>query len=215
MGLVHFGVHAPLTLKLKELYDIKCFVETGTYMGKTSEWASQHFEQVYTIEGSEQLWLAASQKYQHVKNIRFLHGDSPQQLAKILPEIVSPTIFWLDAHWCGGQTFGQKDTTCPLIEELRVLNQSDIQHFILIDDARLFTAPPPKPHNFEAWPTIGEVITEIGRGKGNPYTIIFDDVIVSVPTYARTSLAEFYQEHVQQFQKRLSSFRTKLVNILK
>ena len=52
MGIVRAGIPEELTLYLKGKYSINTFVETGTYLGHTAQWAAQHFE-THTIEMSE------------------------------------------------------------------------------------------------------------------------------------------------------------------
>ncbi|MDR1514735.1 MAG: hypothetical protein LBS45_03495 [Synergistaceae bacterium] len=56
----------------------------------------------------------------------------------------SPMLFWLDAHWSGGDTAGE-NIQCPLLEELKIILDSNSSHFILIDDARLILASPLLP----------------------------------------------------------------------
>jgi hypothetical protein len=85
----------------------------------------------------------------------------------------------LDAHWSGGDTYGQEDE-CPILEELKIIFNSPIKNFaILIDDARLFLAPPPLPHILKSWPTIRQIIKVIPEEFD---IIINDDVIFIVPT---------------------------------
>ena len=47
-------------LKIFSLYpqykNIRIFVETGTYKGETARMASKHFERVYTLEISQELF---------------------------------------------------------------------------------------------------------------------------------------------------------------
>jgi hypothetical protein len=38
--------------------------------------------------------------YAHHKNIEFICGDGPTELAKIVPRLNEPAVFWLDSHWC-------------------------------------------------------------------------------------------------------------------
>ncbi|WP_228056526.1 FkbM family methyltransferase [Microcoleus sp. LEGE 07076] len=118
-------------------------------------------------------------------------GHTKEQLKLVVPQLNEPALFWLDAHWMGGGTAGENDE-CPLLEELEIINNSECEHFILIDDARLFLSPPPSPHRIEQWPSLNEIIATLSA-KTNTYTVIFEDAIVSVPERAKSVLAQFCQ----------------------
>lgn len=184
------GLPKALILQLQAHYHIETFIETGTFQAKTARWAAQHFKTVLTIEQAKSLYdkVAALP----VKNITFIYGDSRQHLVPIVNELIQPAIFWLDGHWSGSETYGKEDE-CPLLEEIAALNTSPVMHFILIDDARLFLAPPPYPHQREAWPEIETVIKALKTR--HPYQIIiFQDVIVAVPPQAYPFVREYCQQ---------------------
>lgn len=185
------GPPEELVLLLKRQYHISCFVETGTHRGGTAAWGAEHFDRVVTIERSKELYQEAQNRYGHL-GIDFVNGDTRDHLNSILSELKQPGLFWLDAHWSGGQTYGADDQ-CPLIEELRMINDAAAEHFLLIDDARLFLSPPPRPHRVEQWPTICEVVGAL-QSRRKRYTVISEDVIISVPEYARCVVAQFCQE---------------------
>ena len=189
MGL---GNCKPLMLVLKNEYNLPTFVETGTWKGDTSVWASQHFQKVFTVEFAKHIYESTSSIYSHVKNIEFLWGHTKDQLKFIVPQLNEPALFWLDAHWMGGGTAGENDE-CPLLEELEIINNSEWEHFILIDDARLFLSPPPSPHRIEQWPSLNEIIATLSA-KTSRYIVIFEDAIVSVPKRAQSVLAQFCQD---------------------
>jgi FkbM family methyltransferase len=189
MGL---GDCKQLMLVLKNEYNLPTFVETGTFQGSTSVWASEHFQKVFTIEFAKHIYEATSTAYSHVKNIEFLWGHTKDQLKLVVPQLKEPALFWLDAHWMGGGTAGENDE-CPLLEELQIINDSECEHFILIDDARLFLSPPPSPHRIEQWPGIHEIMATLSAGKKR-YTVIFEDAIVSVPERAKAVVAQHCQD---------------------
>jgi len=134
------GPPAEVLDKIREL-GVKVFVETGTYKAQTSVWASKRFDIVYTVEASKKLYNEAVEEYGNIRNIKFMHGISKESLREIINEIDTQAVFWLDAHWSGGETFGSDDE-CPLIDELGLITKKRIKHYILIDDARLFMCPP-------------------------------------------------------------------------
>ncbi len=189
MGL---GDCKQLMLVLKNEYNLPTFVETGTWKGDTSVWASQHFQNVFTVEFAKHIYESTSGIYSHVKNIEFLWGHTKEQLKLVVPQLKEPALFWLDAHWMGGGTAGENDE-CPLLEELEIINNSECEHFILIDDARLFLSPPPSPHRIEQWPSLNEIIATLSA-KTSRYTVIFEDAIVSVPERAKSVVAQFCQD---------------------
>jgi FkbM family methyltransferase len=192
MGSVRMGPPAEILEKLKSNFSLQQFIETGTYLGETTYWASQLFERVITIEYSKTLYENAIERYQQQKNIQFLFGDTRSRLREIVPDLASPSVFWLDAHWCGWVTYGETDE-CPLLEEIEIINQSDQDHFILIDDARLFLSPPPLPHVAQQWPDITEVLKALESENHRRYVVIFEDVIIAVPDYAKPLLINHLQ----------------------
>lgn len=191
MGMVRMGPPSELVLKLKKQLAITRFIETGTLFGNTARWAANHFQHVATIENSPGLYQAAKEKCAPFDNIEVIYGHSKEKLGEILAVHTSPAIFWLDAHWSGGATYGERDE-CPLIEEIAVIQRAGREHVILIDDARLFVAPPPLPHNADAWPNIAEIVKALdGVGDGRRYHVIFEDVIISVPATARNVVIDY------------------------
>ena len=191
MGSVHFSVPEQLILFLKQKFELEDFVETGTFQGTSAAWASRHFKRVFTIEANEPLWQAARTRHGQLANVQFILGNSPEQLAKLLPSLRRP-LFWLDAHWCGPHTAGENDE-CPLLAELAAVAAANIEpKVVLIDDARYFLAPPPTGHNhkWEQWPDLAAVLSALGA-CGNPYIVVEDDVIAAVPRTARADLVGF------------------------
>lgn len=189
MGIIRMGPPEELVIKLREFFKVDCFVETGTYMGGTAIWASQRFAKVVTIENSPEIYKSTSERLSHIKNIEFLFGHTSVRLDEIVAKLQAPAIFWLDAHWSGGLTYGKTDE-CPILTELEITNRSDFPHCILIDDARLFTAPPPPPHNTKYWPDITALLAAINSKQGR-YTVIVEDIILSVPESARHLVEEY------------------------
>jgi len=193
MGLVRMGPPSELMLQLKDRYELRDFIETGTYYGGTAVWAASHFDNVTTIEYSREIFEEAVARHGKVRNINFIFGDSRSVLNAIVPKLSRPAIFWLDGHWSGGQTYGENDE-CPLIDEIYAINISTHAHLLFIDDARLFTSPPPRPHRIEQWPSIGEVIEALKFGNHKYYIVVVEDAIIAVPEYAKDPVASYCQE---------------------
>jgi hypothetical protein len=193
MGCFQMGPPTDLVLRLKSEYGLKDFVETGTYYGKTAFWAASYFDRVITIEYSKKIYDEVISRPGKPKNIQFLFGDSTHLLKTIVPALPCPAFFWLDSHWCEGETHGQGDD-CPLLQEISEIIISPQRHFIFIDDARLFMSPPPLPHQADQWPSISGVVDVLRKGTYQPYIVIFNDVIISVPDMAKPFLVRYCQE---------------------
>lgn len=115
------------------------FLESGTFRGDTVEAMLPFFRKLISIELFEELYLAATKRFEGNENVSILNGDSGKILASVINEIEGPIVYWLDGHYSGAGTALSKDTQCPIIAELKAVttrgNPADV---ILIDDARLF-----------------------------------------------------------------------------
>jgi hypothetical protein len=124
-------------------YRLGTLVETGTYLGFMIRATLRVFQRVYSVELDEVLHRRAARKFSRYKHITVLQGDSSTVLAKLLPSLHEPCLFWLDAHHSSGATFktGKGNLLTPIVAELeQILAHSHAQqHVILIDDAREFT----------------------------------------------------------------------------
>lgn len=207
MGASNLGCPAKIVLDLAKLGDVTVFVETGTFLGGTTRWAAKHFKDVYTIELSEQLYKVSSTALKKLGNVQPLLGDSREKLSEILASIVDRrAVHWLDGHWSGQGTSGSSNE-CPLLDEIKILTER-INDIILIDDARLFLAAPPSPHNPEHWPTISEVVNVIMRGRDDRFIQIFDDVIFVVPN--NEPMRDRLIQEAQQYQARSAALWPKV-----
>jgi hypothetical protein len=222
MGLIQMGVPEDITLFLKEIFKSDLFIETGTFYGGTASWASKYFKKVHTIEFSEPIYNATSEKLAHISNINFHFGDTRTLLNKILLEehASQNAILWLDAHWSSGLTYGQNDE-CPLLKELEILSECKQEVCILIDDARLFLAPPPLPHNCNQYPSIQEIFNAY---KKDAFITVYNDVIIIIPSYQKDAYQKFLQAKTTtdwnetsrlKEDSLLSDFKKLLKNILK
>lgn len=118
-------------------YKTQVMVETGTLLGDMVEAMKNHFNEIYSIEINPELAKKAQLRFAGNKNIHIIENDSSIALKDLLPEIHEPALFWLDGHYSGGETGrGEKDT--PILEELEAIYSTDLDHVVLIDDARLF-----------------------------------------------------------------------------
>ena len=192
MGIVQFSIPKELVLRLISEKPFNNFVETGTYKGGTTFWAAQYFPKVYTIEIDSELSAQAASHPMNAGNIEFLVGDSRVVLPKLIStKIQGSSLFWLDGHWCSGG--GGKDAECPLLEELTAISSlKDV--VVLIDDARCFLGPLPKPHNSSDWPRIDQIFQLAKKLFPTHRVTIQDDVILILPPFYFKVFEDFWEE---------------------
>ena len=161
---VSSNIPGPLLASLRRKYRFDVFVETGTAAGHTTELAAVMFDRVYTVELSKQQRAVAMGRLRDYSNIDFKLGESPKFIRDIRDDLDNRSVlFWLDAHWCGGERLGPE---CPLLEELAAIGeQFPSRWVVLIDDARLFFNPPPPPHRPEDWPTFSQITDAVHRWR--------------------------------------------------
>lgn len=195
MGFTRMGAPTELVTFVSNLAGISTFIEGGTYTGGTSRWASHHFNTVHTIEAQRSIYQRTKASLAEFKNIKFWNSTTIEALPMILSEIEdTPSTFWLDAHWSGGETYGI-DAECPLIDEIEIILKSNLNHIIFIDDARLFLAPPPLPHKKNHWPSINQLFSTL-NSHGERYLVILDDVIISTPIQFSEPFGSFVQSYI-------------------
>ncbi len=166
--------------RLRSNLQADCFVETGTFQGATAKAMSSRFAEVYTVEASHELYQAAARNLAAFPNVHCLQGNSVERLPEILQRLNSPTIFWLDAHWCGEGT-GLIETECPLLKELELIYSHRGDHVVLIDDARLFLEKPQPPHRADDWPSFTDICNFATRVRPMPVIQLIGDVIFLGP----------------------------------
>jgi hypothetical protein len=208
MGVVNFGINKQLVQRLLEVYPINNFVETGTYLGGTSYWASTLFKEVHTIEISDELYQQAKSKYSHVKNLHFHLGDSKDILPGIVKQLDGPAVFWLDGHWCGRNT-GGKYNPCPIMDELECAT-SVKDSVILIDDFRYFLGP--NPNDFgENYPSLQSIFAFLNERLPDHYITFHDDTIICVPNKGRESVdKDWLENYSKRYPQTLKSISSKL-----
>lgn len=193
MGQVTFGIPRELVQHLRGAARTPVLVETGTNEGGTSRWAAEHFDRVTTIEGYRPLYDKVSNDPTRPANVTYLFGDTRAVLPGVVAGLNEPAIFWLDAHWCGEETFGV-EAECPILHEIEAVNAAHERqpgHVILVDDARLFLEPPPAPHRAQDWPDIAAVCAALTAVPGGRCVFVHRDVVVGVPQSLRDGLVEY------------------------
>ena len=191
MGIERMGPPDWLVERVRRRFGVTSFVETGGHLGDTAAWAAARFDKVYSVEAHRESYDKAVARHGRLANVRFVHGESAAFVADIVATLAGDAVFWLDAHWMGSGSYGEH-AECPLLAELAAINRSPYAHFLFIDDARLFLSPPPHPHRAEQWPAVTEVLQALSAKER--YTIVLEDVIVSVPAAARGEVLPWVQQ---------------------
>jgi hypothetical protein len=152
-------------------YGPQTLVETGTLFGDMIFSMKDSSQTIYSIELSDDLANKAKRRLLAYQHIQILNGDSGAILPKVLKNISTPCLFWLDAHYSGGITEKGKIDT-PVIEEMTAILEHKIKaHIILIDDARLFDGT-------RGYPTVDELRNlVIMKGPTEYDCCVADDVI--------------------------------------
>lgn len=153
-----------MTIKeYQEKYKCQILVETGTFLGDMVEAQKTRFKKVFSIELGVDLYEKAVKRFKNDKNVMIVQGDSGEMLQDVLLNINEPAILWLDGHYSAGIT-AKGDKDCPIFEEIdAIFGSKQLNHIILIDDARCF--------NGEGdYPTI-ERLTEYIKSKNVNYQV--------------------------------------------
>lgn len=143
---------------LRDLYNIKVVIETGTYHGKTTEWLCRNFDQVATIEVNDEFYAIAMSRFLNagLKNVTAIKGSSADCLTRVLEGFVAVgpysikrnfhgnVLIFLDAHWYEN----------PVLKELEAIRNSGIKPVLAIHD---FKNPEDETMGFDVYPDQGIV----------------------------------------------------------
>jgi hypothetical protein len=115
------------------------FVETGSYVGNGINEVKDDFQIVHSIELDQKWYLLCKELFINQPDIHLHLGDSSEILETLFPELNEPVIFYLDAHYSGGETaFGnEEEKGTPLLRELEILGKRNHKDIIVINDMRL------------------------------------------------------------------------------
>ncbi len=141
-------------LEIARANDLKVLVETGTYHADTLYALRNDFDELHSVELSDDYYSLSKFRLSGYSHIHLHHGDS----AKVLPIIVNtlnrPALFWLDAHYGVYRDHGAAEGVAyaPVLQELEHIfkNGISLRHCVAIDDAHYFGSD-------KNYPTIDEV----------------------------------------------------------
>lgn len=131
------------------------WVETGTFMGATTEVLMRHAAQVVSIEPEPTLHARAKARFADQPHVHLVNGLSEVVFPKLLPLLGGAVNFWLDGHFSAGETHqGPVDT--PIRQELAEIAAHRArwpQLCVCVDDLRLFGSAAPEAADYPplAW----------------------------------------------------------------
>ena len=180
---------ADLVTDLRQQLGLARAIETGTFQGGGARQLAELFSAVLTIELSPEVQRDAATRLADIPAVTSLLGDSRDVLSEVVDPSL-PTLYWLDGHWSGGVTGGE-GMECPVLEEIAAIASGHPDDCVLIDDARLFVAAPPLPHDPEQWPTLVEVFDALRAARPDAHVTLINDVIIAVPRSAKPAVDSF------------------------
>lgn len=109
---------------LIQKYGIKTIVETGTWIGNTTEALTTLSDNVYTVEINADSYHKACERLKENKNVKLFNMDSIDFLRQHMQKFERPILFFLDAHY----------PSTPLLGELNIIAENKIKPIIVIHD---------------------------------------------------------------------------------
>lgn len=196
MGAVTFSLDEKLLDSLKSELDLALFVETGTFKGDTVAQVHSYFSSVLSIELSDELYQEATRRFKGLAHVRVVHGNSAEKLQELRREYEGKsTLFWLDAHWCVATGTAGELSQCPLLGELEAIGSLEANSVVLIDDARLFMAPPLSPHEISDWPSFDEIVRKLQAMSDAHEVMVVNDVVAFFPRHIRGAMVRYGQQY--------------------
>jgi hypothetical protein len=110
--------------------NIDCFIETGSYLGKTIFFMGKNFKNIkcYSCEINREYYNNAREIVNNLENVSLELKPSPQFLYDLDKNIFNKkTLFWLDAHW----------GTDPIFNEIEFITSNFKEFVIIIDDFKI------------------------------------------------------------------------------
>jgi hypothetical protein len=176
-------------LSLRDAFGVRSFVETGTYLGDTLAKLCGDFDILRSIELSRDYYTRAVTRFANQPQIHLINADSTTGLETALDSLSEArTIFWLDAHYSGGDTAKGQSNTPIKSELLAILARQQRSDIILIDDLRYFWQARPGFLQHDALPGYPAVRDLVGllNTQGRQYDCFFlCDALLAVPSNLR------------------------------
>lgn len=129
--------------ELKYHYNLNNMVETGCWHGDGLTYANLiGIQNLFSCDINESYVLESRSR---IPSAVVHHQESIEFLKNILPTVVGPTLFWLDAHYPVYYGLEQENeiTKFPLVEELKLVRELKANYekdVIICDDLRVLSA---------------------------------------------------------------------------
>ncbi len=153
-------------------FSLRTFIETGTYHGHMVRAVKRCFERIWSIELDRNLFEEARHRFRRNHHISIVQGDSGEVLPEILAAVDTPSLFWLDSHYSGGETAKGTQVTPIRIELRHIFSHPIAGHVILIDDAHCFDGT-------SDYPSLGDLKNIILTARPSWVFEVRDDIIRS------------------------------------
>ena len=162
----------PITAEvLKQfLLPSKVFVETGSAGGAGIQAAlDAGFEEIYSADISGMSVLVCRRRFVGDERVEVHKSDAVLFLMELVPALVNPCVFWLDAH---------SNINSLILEELKTLIDAPCRtHTLLIDDRRLMQGHWRSAKEEEVHEAIHRINPQYAITYADGYTP--DDIIVA------------------------------------
>lgn len=160
-------VAAAVGLKCKKVN----FVELGTYLGHNVRRISNLFENVYTVEASEKIYLGATKLFEFTQTrINSTFGSSLNLLNSLSVSDGNAALIFLDAHYSQGIT-SSRYGTCPLLDELDLIFNKFPKSVCVIDDMRTMTG-------LDGYPTFEDIVNFLP--SGTEVVLNYDQMVLNL-----------------------------------
>ena len=195
MGAVNFSIDLDLILVLQNVLPLDTFVETGTFHGDSVWLIRDHFRAIYSVELSPDLYKEARFRFAEHSHIDLVCEESSKALASWASSMQGQSIlYYLDAHWCVEVGAAGTASRCPLLDEIRAIGPLGSECVLIIDDARLFLAPPLGRPDISGWPDFDEVLDCLRRASVTHRIMVLNDIILFYPPIVGGALKSYARQ---------------------
>lgn len=119
--------------KLRDIFNVNTFIETGTFMGINAKVQSSNFNEIITCELKKEYYKKAKRKLKDLKNVSIVNASSPSFLKEFVKKYKKDKrndiiIIYLDAHFYSPQL--PQNDRFVVLSELKMLK--DFENCVII-----------------------------------------------------------------------------------